>query len=155
MRNETKGEFGGGILVAMDFSTPSRQALLRARFFAREYDAPLYILHVIEARDLAELARLAEVPEKRMRERLERERRALLEGLLPEINGGDRGRLNLIVAWGHPFEQILKKAMDLGVGLIVLGTAGHTADLERALFGSTAEKVLRATPCPVLCVPAE
>jgi nucleotide-binding universal stress UspA family protein len=41
------------------------------------------------------------------------------------------------------------------VSLIVLGTAGRSADLERALFGSTAEKVLRSAPCPVLCVPTE
>ena len=51
--------------------------------------------------------------------------------------------------------MILKKASESGVSPIVLGTAGRSADLERALFGSTAERVLRSAPCPVLCVPAE
>ncbi len=51
--------------------------------------------------------------------------------------------------------MILKHAIDLEADLIVLGTSGRSADLERALFGSTAEKVLRGAPCPVLCVPAE
>ncbi len=147
---------GGGILVGTDFSRPARHALVRARSLAREYDCPLFVLHVIEARNLDELARLAELPEATLRERLERERRFRLEKHLPEVNGGGNdGRIESIVAWGHPFEEILRKAMDLGVGLIVLGTARHTADLERALFGSTAEKVLRAAPCPVLCVPSE
>jgi nucleotide-binding universal stress UspA family protein len=151
-----KSKAGGGILVGTDFSRPARQALLRARSLAREYECPLFVLHIIEARDLEELARLAGVPEATIRERLEAERRARLEALLPEVSAtGSMGRVESIVIWGHPFEEILKKAMDLGVGLIVLGTAGHTADLERALFGSTAEKVLRAAPCPVLCVPSE
>ena len=145
----------GGILVGTDFSRPARQALVRARALAREEDRPLYILHVIEARDLEELARLAEVPEKTLRDRLERERRHRLESLLPELDGEAPRRAELTVCWGHPFEEILKRAMELGVSLIVLGTAGHTADLERALFGSTAEKVLRSAPCPVLCVPTE
>ncbi|MBI4168498.1 MAG: universal stress protein [Acidobacteria bacterium] len=144
------------ILVGTDFSRAARQALVQARSLAREYESTLYVLHVIEARDLPELSRLAEVPEKRLREMLGRERRERLEALLHEMGEvGDPSRIELITTWGHPFEEILKKAMDLGVGLIVLGTAGHTADLERALFGSTAEKVLRAAPCPVLCVPVE
>ncbi|MFN0119984.1 MAG: universal stress protein [Blastocatellia bacterium] len=38
--------------------------------------------------------------------------------------------------------------------MIVLGTRGHRGgNLEELLFGSTAEKVLRATPIPVVCVP--
>jgi len=151
-----KPKTGGGILVGTDFSRPARHALVRARSLAREYECPLFVLHVIEARDVEELARLAGVPEPTLRERLEGERRLRLETHLPEVSGGGTvGRVESIVVWGHPFEEILKKAMDLGVGLIVLGTAGHTADLERALFGSTAEKVLRAAPCPVLCVPSE
>jgi len=146
----------GGILVGTDFSRPARQALVLARSLAREYECPLFVLHAIDAHNMEEVARVAGVPETILRERLFGERRSRLEALMPEI--GDAGaapRTELIVLWGHPFEEILKKSMDLGVGLIVLGTAGHTADLERALFGSTAEKVLRSSPCPVLCVPTE
>jgi nucleotide-binding universal stress UspA family protein len=60
-----------------------------------------------------------------------------------------------VIAWGRPFEEILKRAAEVSAVLIVLGTAGHSADLEKVLFGSTAEKVLRSAPCPVLCVPLE
>ncbi len=63
--------------------------------------------------------------------------------------------LEPLIAWGRPFEEILKKAAEMPAVLIVLGTAGHSADLEKVLFGSTAEKVLRSAPCPVLCVPLE
>ena len=60
-----------------------------------------------------------------------------------------------LIAWGRPFEEILKTAAEVPATLIVLGTAGHSADIEKVLFGSTAEKVLRSAPCPVLCVPVE
>ncbi len=145
-----------GILVGIDFSLPARQALIHARWMAREKDCPLWVLHVIDAHGLEEIARLAEVPEERLRGRLAQERREALARLLSEVD--DRtGQFptELLIAWGRPFEEILKKATEFGVDLIVLGTAGHSADLERALFGSTAEKVLRSAPCPVLCVPSE
>jgi nucleotide-binding universal stress UspA family protein len=114
------------------------------------------VLHVIHAPDLEELARLAEVPEKVLRERLGRERRERLAALIMELEGRPEDiPVETVLAWGHPYEVILKRAAQTGVSLIVLGTSGRSADLERALFGSTAEKVLRAAPCAVLCVPTE
>ena len=144
------------ILVGSDFSRPARQALEQALSLARERDAEVLVLHVIHAPDLEEVARVTEVPVKVVRERLGRERRERLAALVTEAD--DRPgetRIETMLAWGHPYEVILKTASESGVSLIVLGTSGRSADLERALFGSTAEKVLRAAPCPVLCVPTE
>ncbi len=145
---------GGWILVGVDFSRAARQALIEAR--RREREGRLMVLHVIDAHGLDEIARLAKVPETHLREMLGRERREKLAALMTEVEDG-AGEIptDLVIAWGHPFEEILRKAVDLSTELIVLGTAGRSADLERALFGSTAEKVLRATPCSVLCVPME
>lgn len=144
------------ILVGTDFSKPARRALTRARALAEQRDAALMVLHVIDAHGLEEIARLVETPEKRLRELLGRERRARLAELLAEgTEDGLDVTMESMIAWGHPFEEILKKAADLSVDLIVLGTSGRSADLERALFGSTAEKVLRASPCAVLCVPTD
>jgi universal stress protein A len=144
------------ILVGTDFSRPARHALMQALSLARERDAGLLVLHVIHAPDLEDLARLVEIPEKGLRERLARDRRERLAALITEVD--DRPGevpVETMLAWGHPYEVILKKASEADVSLIVLGTAGRSADLERALFGSTAEKVLRSAPCPVLCVPTE
>lgn len=160
MSRERKGEAGTAprtwILVGTDFSNPARRALLKARAMAREREVALLVLHVIDAHGLEEMARLTGVPEKTLRERLARERRERLAELLQEVEdrGGDV-TTEVIVAWGRPFEEILKKAAEFAVDLIVLGNTGRSADLEKALFGSTAEKVLRAATCPVLCVPAE
>jgi nucleotide-binding universal stress UspA family protein len=146
----------GRILVGTDFSRPARHALAHALSLAREKDSEVLVLHVVHAPELEELARLAEVPEKVLRERLGRERRERLAATVLEADEPPGTVLvESILAWGHPYEVILKKASDASVQLIVLGTAGRSADLERALFGSTAEKVLRSAPCPVLCVPTE
>ena len=145
-----------GILVGMDFSRAAQQALAYARTLARERDAVLLVLHVIEGHGIGELARLAEVPERVLRDRLGHERRLRLgEALRMAESGRDDVAVEPVIAWGRPFEEILKKATEMSATLIVLGTAGHSADLEKVLFGSTAEKVLRSAPCPVLCVPVE
>jgi nucleotide-binding universal stress UspA family protein len=140
----------------MDFSRPAQQALMHALTVAREREAALLVLHVIDGHGLPEMARLAEVPERTLRDRLGRERRQRLgEALKAADAGAGDVSLEPVIAWGRPFEEILKKATEISAVLIVLGTAGHSADLEKVLFGSTAEKVLRSAPCPVLCVPME
>ncbi|HYS78470.1 MAG TPA: universal stress protein [Candidatus Dormibacteraeota bacterium] len=142
--------------MGIDVARPARQALVEARHLARERESTLMVLHVIDNHYFEEAARIAEVPEDHLRKRLGVERRTRLAELLKETDDGAGDvPTESVIAWGHPFEEILKKANDLHTDLIVLGTAGRSADLERALFGSTAEKVLRATPCPVLCVPMD
>ena len=144
------------ILVGSDFSGPARRALRQALSLARERDAGLTVLHVIHVPDLEELAMLAGVTAQALRERLMKERRERLTVFVTDLReDGDGIPIETILAWGHPYEVILKRASDAAVSLIVLGTAGPSADMERALFGSTAEKVLRSATCPVLCVPGE
>jgi nucleotide-binding universal stress UspA family protein len=144
------------ILVGSDFSGPARRALGQALSLARERDAGLVVLHVIHVPDLEELAMLAGVTAETLRQRLVKERRERLAELVRDVQEKE-GELPVetVIGWGHPYEVILKKASDTAVSLIVLGTAGPSADMERALFGSTAEKVLRSAACPVLCVPGE
>jgi nucleotide-binding universal stress UspA family protein len=52
---------------------------------------------------------------------------------------------------GIPHEGILKFAQEKNIDLIVIATHGRKG-LDRFLFGSTAEKVVRYAPCPVLTV---
>jgi len=65
-------------------------------------------------------------------------------------------RIESMVVVGKPFAEILRIAADLDFSLIVMGIRGrHEGGIEEILFGSTAEKVLRAARIPVLCVPPE
>jgi nucleotide-binding universal stress UspA family protein len=56
-----------------------------------------------------------------------------------------------LIAHGTPFLEILRTAKEKEADLIVVGTHGRTG-LDHVLFGSTAEKVVRRAPCPVLSV---
>ena len=55
------------------------------------------------------------------------------------------------VRTGKPFYEINQYALDERIDLIVIATHGHSG-VEHILFGSTAEKVVRKAPCPVLVV---
>jgi nucleotide-binding universal stress UspA family protein len=83
-----------------------------------------------------------------MRERAEIDFSTMLEGL-------DTGEANVerMIVIGTPFVEILKIARDLDLPMIVMGVRGRSTPPEEILFGSTAEKVLRGTRVPVLCVP--
>jgi nucleotide-binding universal stress UspA family protein len=143
------------ILVGIDFSPWASRAFVTARALALERHAELLVVHVVEMNNLDEIASVAGVSEALLRERIEHERRARLSELVRTASGnGGTVSTTEVVAWGHPFEQILKRAAEFAADMIVLGVAGRSADLERALFGGTAERVLRGATCPVLCVPS-
>ena len=67
----------------------------------------------------------------------------------------EAGEVNIerMIVVGVPFVEILKIARDLDLPMIVMGVRGRSSPPEELLFGSTAEKVLRGTRVPVLCVP--
>jgi nucleotide-binding universal stress UspA family protein len=53
------------------------------------------------------------------------------------------------VSRGRAYDEILKVAKDEGVELIVMGVQGKGA-LNRFVFGSTTQHVIREAGCPVL-----
>ncbi|HMF55259.1 MAG TPA: universal stress protein [Pyrinomonadaceae bacterium] len=139
------------ILVPVDFSQCSVNAV-RAAIGIASPDADVTLLHVIDeafAHD-AVAAGLGSADEiiAKLRERAEMDFSAMLEEL--ETNGVDIERMIVV---GSPFVEILKIARDLDLPMIVMGVRGQSTPPEEMLFGSTAEKVLRGSRVPVLCVP--
>ena len=57
-----------------------------------------------------------------------------------------------IVSRGRAYQEILRVATERQADLIVLGVHGRHA-LDRLVFGSTAEHLVRRSTCPVLAVP--
>lgn len=55
------------------------------------------------------------------------------------------------IRWGDPASSIIAYAIENDIDLIVMGTRGKTG-FERYLLGSVAEKIVRASPIPVLTV---
>ncbi|MBP6672610.1 MAG: universal stress protein, partial [Bacteroidetes bacterium] len=58
------------------------------------------------------------------------------------------------VGTGIPFVEITQFAKEHDVDIIIVATHGMTG-VEHILFGSTAEKIIRKAPCPVLVVRSE
>lgn len=138
-------------LVPVDFSECSINAV-RVAIALAEPDGDLTLLHVIDEHFVSDAvaAGLGTSDEimGRMRTRAEENFTTALEGL--ETGGVDIERMVVI---GAPFVEILKIARDLDLPMIVMGMRGRSASAEELLFGSTAEKVLRGSRVPVLCVP--
>lgn len=115
-------------------------------------EGDLTLLHVIDEEfvESAVAAGLGSTDElrQRLKEQAEANFTSMLEGL-------DAGAVNMekMIVVGLPFVEILKIARDLDLPMIVMGIRGQSTPAEELLFGSTAEKVLRGTRVPVLCVP--
>jgi nucleotide-binding universal stress UspA family protein len=134
------------VLVPLDFSDPSQQALQYARRFAAPSQAELVLLYVIEPvaypAELGVVINLdADLAERALGE-LEKLRQQAL---------GDYPAARCLVRSGVADAEIVNTAKDEHADLIVIGTHGFSG-IKHLLLGSTAERVVRDAPCPVLTV---
>ncbi len=139
------------ILCAVDFSPSSMRALAVASSFAKEGDADLLVLHVVESMpvfepvpmggpggtDYEQVARAA--AKVRLREVVPADVRASCE-------------VTEVVAGGKPYREILRAAAEQHAEVIVVGAHSGAAGL--LAFGSTLNHVVRESTCPVLTVRA-
>lgn len=137
------------ILVPLDFSGKSRQALEAAVPLASQYGAKISLIHVVEPvyagppypGDIA-LTPWASPPDKSV----ERLLAARARELVPEHLRGQ-----VVVRCGRAFVEIVDVADDLKADLIVIASHGRTG-FKRMVMGSTAERVVRHAHCPVLII---
>lgn len=136
------------VLVPVDFSRPSRQAIELSLPLAKLFGAELHLVHVVPPDEL--LSSTAALP--------------LVMSQI-QIGSGVRNRLkdaakqysvelqpaNIHALRGHPFEEVCRLARDLKTDLIITSTRGNTG-LKRLRLGSTAERIVRYSPCPVLVI---
>lgn len=138
------------ILLAVDFSDSSLHACEYALTLATQFDSKLIILHVInEPVDLRGFY-VPHISFERLEQEIEESARTMMEKFAATALAGITNFETCIVS-GIPYDEILKKAGDEDVSLIVLGTHGRTG-IDHLLFGSTAERVVRTARCPVLTV---
>lgn len=138
------------ILFPTDFSEGAKNALPYAVDMARTYGAKLYLMHVIY--DIATASGL-HVPHTSI-DQMYAEIQANAQKELERFGLKEREGLSDVeysVKRGVPYEEILKFAKDNNINLIVIGTHGRKG-IDRVLFGSTAERVVRNSSCPVMSV---
>lgn len=138
------------ILFATDFSEISEYAFDYAYTLAKKLNSKLIIMHVInEPVDL----RGFYVPhisfeslEKEIEDAAVKMMEKFCSGRIEDLTGTET-----VIVSGIPYDEILAKADEEKVSLIVLGTHGR-AGLDHLLFGSTAERVVRRSRCPVMTI---
>jgi nucleotide-binding universal stress UspA family protein len=135
------------IVVATDFSDVSLVALEAAFNLELGADATLYLLHVLETPGgidpIAGWVRPSHAE-------LYEEAMDRLSSMVPE-NKQKEMRIEPCVVIGSPVREIARFAKEKEADMIVVGTHGRTG-VARVLMGSTAESLLRESPCQVLVV---
>lgn len=139
------------MLVPVDFSPCSVNALRVAIGMAAP-EGDLTLLHVIDQQFIDDAVASGLGSSEDIRNRLKELAEANFSNMLEGIDAGKVDIEKMIVV-GLPFVEILKIARDLDLPMIIMGVRGRSTPPEELLFGSTAEKVLRGSRVPVLCVP--
>jgi universal stress protein A len=136
------------ILVPLDFSPASDNAFKYALHLGQHFGAQLHVIHVLEPVLSPRFAGLPEAPAflKKSLQRRKKNLRARADSA-----GAAGVATKLVHRAGLPAHEIVEAAKDLDVDLVIIATIGHTG-WKHFCIGSTAERVVRAAPCPVLVV---
>ena len=135
------------ILVPTDGSQTAKKALRSAVQVARQNDADLHVLHVIDEVPPTRNPGMLEEKQKQQQEEAEQ----LVEDALSKVDTGEI-RVHQAVRHGRPDEALLEYAEELDIDLVIMGRHGRSS-LDRWLLGSTTERVLRSSSLPVLVIP--
>ena len=139
------------ILVAIDFSDLSPTVMEYACSLAMACQARLLVVHVVH--DLSYFTGIyhTDTPLPELQQRLEAEAHERLEALC-QSQLGTQVSYETVVVTGRPVVEIHHLVRQYAVDCLVLGA--HSTDKpEHQLFGSTAERLLQHTACPILMIP--
>ncbi len=137
------------ILVPLDFSESSQQALHYAKVFADQFGAAVTLIHVVEP--MLYPAELGYVP--LATQDLDQQRMDELKSRLNQLatHLGKAAKVETILRLGRSWREICDVAEAGKFDLLIIATHGYTG-IKHVLLGSTAERVVRHAPCPVLTV---
>lgn len=140
------------ILVPVDFSPASKNAFRYALRFAEEFGAEVTLLHVIEPAPATRFAAIPGFPEMPAFPETDfSEPKKNLRALIASGTNGNLERPRWKMRTGVPSHEIVDAAKEADADLIIIATHGYTG-WKHFCIGSTAERVVRAAPCPVLVV---
>ncbi len=136
------------VLVPIDFSDYSKEALNYSLNFINCFNAELTLIYVIEPviypPDFSATQISIPPTEVEITKNAEESLNQLINKEIPSDI-----KVKSIIKTGKPFVEIVETASEEDIDLIIISSHGHSG-VEKILFGSTAEKVVRKAPCPVL-----
>ncbi|MFH1215604.1 MAG: universal stress protein [Pseudomonadota bacterium] len=138
------------ILVPIDFSENANHVLEYGAFVAKKFEAELEAIFVAQTfQDYSEFFE-PHMPIVQFEEDLVAGAKERMTSFLKE-NLDAAARCKGVVLSGDVSETILEYVKEHNIDLVVMGTHGYKG-LEKVLFGSIAEKVVKMSPCPVLTI---
>jgi universal stress protein A len=137
------------ILVPVDFSAESKNALRYAAAFARQFEASMTLLHVVEPIVCSADFGYGPVTRCTPNKDLLRKAKSRLSLLTKQLASPPKA--SVILRTGTPETEIVTAARDLKTDLIVMGTRGDKV-AGQTVAESRAERVVRHAPCPVFIV---
>jgi nucleotide-binding universal stress UspA family protein len=138
------------ILFPIDFASNFEPLVPWVSTLAGKFEATVYVLFV--AQDLTHFASFY-VPHGNIEEFQQQAIDSAKKRMAAAVEEFSKKfpKVETCVELGVPAEKILAFAEKEKIDLIIMGAHGRTG-LERAIFGSVANKVVKSAPCPVLTI---
>jgi nucleotide-binding universal stress UspA family protein len=138
------------ILVPVDFSDNSAKIVHFAQFLAEKCKAEMYFVFVVQSFEDYSGFFVPHMPVARFEEELLQSAEKKMKEFLDEHLAADLPHRGKVLS-GDVAEEIILYSEEKKIDLIIMGTHGYKG-LEKILFGSVAEKVVKTASCPVMTV---
>jgi len=138
------------ILFPCDLRESSLKLLPYVVSMSEKYSSMIYLLHVVE--DISQWGGMyiPHVPlDLYQKEAMEAAEKVVEKIYREDMNS--RPDFQSLVIAGKPASEILKVIDDKAIDLVIMGTHGYKG-LERAIFGSVVQRVIRESPAPVFVI---
>jgi nucleotide-binding universal stress UspA family protein len=139
------------ILVPTDFSEYSNKALSQAIDIATQYNAKVFLIHVIEEHAIQTVDEYSigiEVIQE-LENKILAAAKDKMQKQLDRFSENKNVEIYSSIRNGISYEEILKEEQDKNIDLIVIASLGKTG-IAKYLLGSVARNVLKGAKCPVL-----
>lgn len=141
------------ILVPIDFSRISIQAVATAKRLADQFNSTIHLVHVYQfsypAMFMGPIFSAGKLPES-FEEHRSKQLAEQLTAIASKSGLSSRDQTHLGMG-AAPFNEICRLAQEIPADLIVMPTHGYTG-LKHVFLGSTSERVVQHSPCPVFVV---
>ncbi|MBN8703680.1 MAG: universal stress protein [Bacteroidetes bacterium] len=136
------------ILVPVDFSEQSLIAIDQSYTLAREYNAEITLLYVIEDSN-----NLFKFFSKEQDEGMKKEIQIQLDKVADDVEKKSKRKVNTMIAKGRVYEKVSEIAEEINAVFIIMGTSGGSSSaLKKKFIGSNALRVVRESKVPVISI---
>jgi len=137
------------ILVPLDGSAYAEKALPLAQELADDWQASLWLVHVVSRYPITELPQTEIAPEAATDFQAQRSVQTYLDTLGAHLTG----EVHAHVLFGSVLESLIDATRAWGISHVVMSSHGRTG-LSRVLLGSVADELIHHLPCPIIVIPS-